>query len=281
MSDVRKFFTSRFPGGRILELDFSQLEIYALAYLSNDEMLRKDLLSGADLHGISATNLFGPKYTKEQRKIAKQLSFQLQYGAGYKSMAATNNVSEETTKKFIKVYYDRYKGVKKFQDDLMEKVASLRETSDERTTSGKPAGIATLKSLTGRRYTFKETDAPDWAAMDTSFSPTQIKNFPVQGFATGDIVPLVLGKLYRFLVENDQKYRGTVLMINTVHDSVVFDCMNEKLAKDFALEAQRIMEDAPRYLNEYFEIDFDMPLKVEAEIGPNWHDMKPYDPVPF
>jgi len=34
MSDIKKYFTSRWPEGRIIEADFSQLEIYALAHLA-------------------------------------------------------------------------------------------------------------------------------------------------------------------------------------------------------------------------------------------------------
>lgn len=283
MSDIRKHFTSRFEEGAILELDFSQLEIFALAYLSGDKNLKADLLSGQDLHGISATMLFGPQYTKEQRKIAKQLSFQLQYGAGAKSMAARNGIPVPVAQKFIDNYYGRYSGVKKFHDKLLSEVEKGRATNGmTRTPKGLPAGISTIKSKTGRMYTFTEQDAPDWmreakwgrAAKSTSFSPTQIKNYPVQGFATGDIVPMVIGKLFREL-RSDRNFDGKVLLINTVHDSVVFDCCNEMHAIVWANKAMLIMQSAPEMLKELFPecADFDLPLNVEVEMGENWHDM--------
>ena len=281
MSEIRKAFTSRFAGGRILEIDFSQLEIFALAYLANDKQLKADLLSGKDLHGISATALFGAGYTDKQRKIAKQLSFQLQYGAGAKSMAETNGITIKVAKQFIENYYERYTGVQKYHERLIKLVAENRTPSPERTPKGKPAGTAILSSQTGRRYKFTEQDAPDfmsnpkWGkAVDVSFSPTQIKNYPVQGFATGDIVPLVLGKLYRFL--KNSSFTLDVLMINTVHDSVVFDCSNETTAHMWYVEAKRIMEEAPKYLRELFPecADFDLPLKVEGEIGEDWYEME-------
>ena len=272
MSEIRKAFTSRFPEGRLLELDFSQLEIYVLAHLSNDKQLKADLLSGADLHGISATNLFGSGYTPKQRKIAKQLSFQLQYGAGAKSMAESNGIQLSVAKRFIEQYYDRYKGVKTWQTMTLSTVMTNREQSTLRTTSGNPAGISTLKSETGRRYTFVEQDSPDWSrGADTSFSPTQIKNYPVQGLATADIVPMILGKLYREL----KSWKIPPLMVNTVHDSVLFDCTSKQQAATWARTAKQIMEEAPKYLKEIFNIDFTLPLPVEASIGEDWYDMTP------
>ena len=102
-----------------------------------------------------------------------------------------------------------------------------------------------------------------------------IKNYPVQGFATGDIVPMVIGKLYRELV--DWCVEEQVLMVGTIHDSVVFDCESEAVALKWAKVAKEIMEDAPLYLKEQFDIDFTLPLKAGVEIGKNWYDMEGVD----
>ena len=55
------------------------------------------------------------------------------------------------------------------------------------------------------------------------FSPTKIKNYPVQGFATGDIVPECTGRMFRAIIA-EEHLRNLLLMINTVHDSNLFDC---------------------------------------------------------
>lgn len=272
MSEIRKFFESRFTNGRLVELDFSQLEIYVLAHLSEDEQLKKDLLSGEDLHGISAEMLFGPKYTSKQRRIAKTLSFQLQYGAGAKSMAETNNIPVSTAKTFIENYYSRYPRVKEFQDAVMRMIQKSRKRSSYRTKSGYPAGIAKIVSETGRKYTFIETDTPEFIASTgkkVDFSPTQAKNYMVQGCATGDIMPLVLGKLMRACIKNPD-----VLMVCTVHDSVVFDCYNEHVAEWWAKKAKEIMELAPHYYKVAFGEEFELPLHASVEVGKNWFEME-------
>ena len=298
MSNIRWYFCSRYgDAGKLLELDYSQLEIYTLAFLSGDKTLKSDLLSGKDLHAISAEALFGKGFTPHQRKIAKTLSFQLQYGAGAASMAKKNNISKLVAKKFIDNYYNRYPTVREWQDEVLKDVNSRRRVDPKgrRTKSGIPAGICKINSPTNRRYTFLEHDAPEWLhdAAVTSFSPTQAKNYPVQGFATGDIVPMMLGILHNKLNEfNREKFRdGTpeykyhpvpTLLVGTVHDSVLFDCPSSQSAMEWGLIAKEEMEKAPKYLKSIFNIDFDLPLPVEAKWGKNWHDMKDVDlTIPF
>ena len=281
---LRKCFVSRFgPKGVILSIDYSQLEIYVLAHLSGDKQLMADLELGIDLHGLRAAELFGPNYTEEQRTIAKSLSFQLQYGAGYKSMAVENNVSEDISKKFIENFYNRYPDVKVWQDGMINCVKRIRIPDNKRQTpKGFTPGVAKWESETGRIYTFVEKDAPEWMSnparsrravmknpVHTSFSPTEIKNWPVQGLATGDIVPIILGRIHRFIATL-AGYRKSFYFVNTVHDSVIFDCKSVYVARDLAAKLKPIMEYAPQILKDRYGIDFDLPLKVEAKYGPSW-----------
>jgi DNA polymerase I-like protein with 3'-5' exonuclease and polymerase domains len=285
VSEIRKYMVSRFMKGRILELDYSQLEIFVLAHLSDDSALKKDLLSGTDIHGKSARRLFGSGYTKKQRKIAKQLSFQLQYGAGYKSMALSNAIPEAQAKKFIENYYTMYPGVEAYHARMQHEIEVGRRTTDKRSKKGYPVGVSKIQSETGRIYTYTEQDAPDFMAnpkfpgvkpKKVSFSPTKIKNYQNQGYATGDIVPLVLGHVWRRMNQYNLE-RGNlnpVCIVNTVHDSIVFDCPNEVVALDWAESAAAVMRDAPKLLKEVLGVEFTMPLNVEAEIGHNWLEME-------
>ena len=198
---IRKCFTSRWPDGVLLELDFKQLEVFVLAYLSNDKVLRRDLLSGKDLHAISATSLFGSRYTDKQRTIAKQLSFQLQYGAKAKGMAHKLGIPVHVATRFIKQYYDRYPGVKAYQDAQIALVKSNRQISDRTTATGIPIGFSQIQDPnTNRIYTFWERENR-YSPTGVSFNENEIKNYRVQGLATGDIVPMIEGKLYRVLKE--------------------------------------------------------------------------------
>ena len=285
MSEIRKYFTSRFDNGHIMEFDFSQLEVICLAHLSQDKQLIKDIRDGIDMHRVMAAKLFSipeSEVTPAQRKKAKQLTFQLQYGAGYKSMAKSTKLSQDLCKKFINNYYERYKGVLAWQRANIKKVESLRVDSGTKTPMGFPKGVSTLVTETGRRFTFYERDikAMPWVTYPTKptgFFSTEIKNYPVQGFATGDIVPMVLGKVYRALKACNPEVQANIKMINTVHDSIVFDVNNGYQYNCYDI-VHPVMERVAQYLMDDFGIEFDMPITVDCQIGDDWMDMTEYRP---
>jgi len=189
----------------------------------------------------------------------------VQYGAGAKSMAEKNNVSVELAQKFIDNYYARYAGVKEWQEWVKQQVEDSRIPSGKHTPLGYPQGQGEMHSATGRIYRFFEYDAPAWArSKEPRFSPTEMKNYAVQGFATADVMALYRGLLYRAsLHEEDWK------AINTVHDSVVFDVKKHKLE-----ELIKLLEDTaaklPEELYSRWGIKCDMPFKIECKYGPTW-----------
>ena len=96
---------------------------------------------------------------------------------------------------------------------------------------------------------------------------TQIKNYPVQSFATADIVPLVLIHIEKTL----QDYKSCI--VNTVHDSIVIDVHPEEekqviwLLSDMNKHLKNIIEGQ-------FNINLNVPLLLESKIGKNWLDTK-------
>jgi len=291
MSKIRECFKSRWPNGYIMEADFSQLEVIGLAFLTQDANLYEDILDGLDMHCINASFLYGypyeaikalvdagnPEWVKK-RKISKAPGFLIQYGGGANAMAKQTGLSMEQCKQFISNYYARYTGVGEWQDAVADEVRRSRKPSAKRTEKNLPAGMGQYKSITGRRYVFKEYDAPEWMARKgakTSFSPTQMKNYPVQGFATGDVVPLVIGELYDVL--KNSVWKDTALLTNTVHDSVLLDCYDRATAVQVAEIVKVTMERAPQYIEETWGFKFDLPLNVDVEIGETWAKKKKLD----
>jgi DNA polymerase I-like protein with 3'-5' exonuclease and polymerase domains len=274
-----------------MEADYSQLEIIGLAFLSQDKLLCQDIKNGIDLHCMSAAGLYGlnyedvlagyqaedPEMTKK-RKIAKGFSFQLQYGSGAKAMADQLGLPLKMAQKFIKVYYERYKGVKEYQEYVKEAVMATRAPSALRTVEKVPAGLGQFTSVTGRRYVFQEFDAPAFLVekgIKTSFSPTQMKNYPVQGFATGDVVPLMMGEVYESLKANPL-LRTKALLINTVHDSIMLDVHPDAIDRA-ALLVKQVLENAPYYIKMTWGLEFDLPLKVDITTGPSWASQTQYE----
>jgi DNA polymerase I-like protein with 3'-5' exonuclease and polymerase domains len=96
---------------------------------------------------------------------------------------------------------------------------------------------------------------------------TQIKNYPVQSFATADIVPIAL-------LHIDDLLKGMKsCIVNSVHDSIVIDIHPDEEAQVIS-----VIQDTNDRLLELITIrwgvEFNVPLLLEAKIGPNWLDVK-------
>lgn len=273
---IKDCFTSRFEDGYLMEVDFSQLEIIALAILSKDPVLKNDIVSGVDMHRMRAAELFSKLpslVTDDERQLAKQLSFILQYGGGAPGMADKLNIDVKLAKKFIENYYGRYKRVKEWQDEIAETIKASRTPTGEHTPKGYPKGFGVLCTDTGRTYKFFEYDSNATWKKDPSFSPTEMKNYPVQGFATADIMALYRGRVYRKLL--NERLTGDIKLINTVHDSVMLDVRYEALVKYtydlLKAEADRL----PALLKDLWNIDCgELTFNVECKYGKTWSELK-------
>jgi len=276
---IKRVFTSATEGGYLLEADYSQLEIYILAYHTKCPQLLEDLLSGVDRHIVAAAELANIPYEEYYaayeagkataiagRTLAKAQSFRLQYGAGAKSMSETLGIPYATAEAYINNYYARYPEIKEWQDALLKQVKGARKPGK----MGNPLGTAQVRSCTGRVYTFREHASEYYAP---GFMPTEVKNYLVQGLATGDIVPHMLGVLRKELIAHgDCKTK----LIGTVHDSILFDT-NTPILEDTLYVAKMlssVLRNTPTYISEAFGIDFDVPLPFTIKQGFDWDNMK-------
>lgn len=253
--NIRKVFTSRYIEGIVAEFDFSQLEVAALAEISNDPVLLDEVNNGVDIHTENAALWLKCKpkdVTKEQRKKAKVMTFQLQYGAGPKKMGESLNIRKEEAANFISTFYNKYKGVNAFHASLTSIRDKYQDILDKQ-TFGQERFVLPLVdfSPTGRVYNIparKDTVKDRWY-----ISLTEMKNYPVQGFATADIVPIVINMIHdRFTLE-----LHSAKLINTVHDSFVIDCIEEEFG-----DVLRVVEQVFTVFPEYFYQLFDYKLKA-------------------
>lgn len=292
MSGIKKCMVSRWGDeGCLIEADLSQIEIVVLAYLSGDTNMISDIINGVDFHCKRAAYKLGITYDMmfdychigkidryiQERKKAKNFSFQRSYGAGAKAIAASIGITEEEARDYILMEERLYPAVKAIQDQWIEEVENSAVATAQVTEKGAIVMEGKLNSITGRQYTFYSEDAPEFLkkrGVLTSFRPTQIKNYPVQGFA-GEILRVVLGALYRRLKERAFT-RDNILLVNTVHDSILFDV--HETALDVAAHlVKEVMESAPQLLEEKLGIKFDLPIKCDVEFGRNWMEMNTYE----
>jgi len=260
-----------------MDVDYKQLEVIGLAFISGCPDLIADIIEGKDVHNETWKKVkhLMPKHMRddEQRRVVKGVNFGLIYGGGAKTISKESGLPMKIVKEIIKAFYGRYPGVREWQDSLQDQLTVLRETVG-RTDKGFPRQMGILNSITGRSYSFLTYDAPEWVRNKvTSFSPTQLKNYPIQGFATGDVVPTVIGVLFRKLL-NNPRLRNLCLLVNTVHDSIILDCHKSILEEAYEV-VKSTTEGAPSILKEVFNIDFNLPLKVDITAGRNWKQQQP------
>ena len=89
----------------------------------------------------------------------------------------------------------------------------------------------------------------------------------MQGFATGCIVPVVMMEFEKEL-DNMQS-----CLVNTVHDSIVVDVHPNEVDEVIAAVA-KINLNLHDIIYSYYDVDFNVPLLLEAKIGDNWLDTK-------
>jgi DNA polymerase-1 len=239
---VKKVFVSRWNNGKILEADFAQLEFRVAALLSQDKVAMEEVSTGFDVHSYTA-QIISEAGQPTSRQEAKAHTFAPLYGAtGY---GRTKAEAEYYTH-----FLDKYKGIAKWHKKLGDEAINLGR----------------IKIPSGRQYAFPDVER---RASGTPTHFTMIKNYPVQGFATGDIVPIVLLEIEKRLDSN----RLHSLLVNTVHDSVVLD-VHPAEEKSVLGIIQEVNNELKRIIEYYYDVDVNVPMLLESKIGDNWLDVK-------
>ena len=119
-----------------------------------------------------------------------------------------------------------------------------------------------ITNVSGRQYAFPDISRRSNGSV-THF--TMIKNYPVQCFATGDVVPVVLNEMYRRLEPMQS------CLVNTVHDSTVIDIHPDEVDQVLGM-VNDMNEGLTDLVESVYGVRMNVPLLLEAKIGPNWLD---------
>lgn len=289
---IKRHFVSRHPEGVLIEFDYKQLEIRVLALATGCKNLIEDLNNDVDMHRARAAEMYHiPEslVTKQQRRRAKEFSFQLQYGASIKSIANYWNEPVALVTKFFDAYFSRYPEIGEYHQQLADAVKiGAKHEGDYETSSGmdhpvKRSIIPSIWDHTGKTSGFflKESVGDGWHGggggspkKRTYFPPTKIKNYPMQGGAA-DILLLVLSRMRRILA----KWEHSVHVLLQVHDSILFDWYNPDQGQmgEFIREIKELMESVPHILAHVHGINSPIEFPVDVTIGRTWQDRKELD----
>ena len=233
---VKRVFVSRWKGGQIMEADFAQLEFRVAAYLSQDGVAIEEVSTGFDVHSYTAKVITAAGQPTD-RQTAKAHTFAPLYGA-----TGFGRTSAEA--EYYSHFNEKYKGIAAWHTRLATEALTTKK----------------IRTPSGREFSFPDVIRKKGGGVSYF---TQIKNYPVQSFATADIVPLVL------LMLEEKLYGLQSVIVNTVHDSFVLDIHPDELDEVMSVinDVQSAMTDK---INLQWGIDINVPMLLEAKVGPNW-----------
>jgi DNA polymerase I-like protein with 3'-5' exonuclease and polymerase domains len=258
-SPIKKCIVPRFDG--IGQFDLSQIEWRAAGWLSRDKTMIFEINNGVDQHVEACVHLMELEFvdksdptSKQNRTDAKIFNFRMIYGGsayGFYMDHKMPNFSKKKWERIVRGFFKKYYGLEAWQIKNVKWV-----------TEGGTLGIPTGRKFALHKIMNKKGELV--------WNERQVKNYPVQSIA-GDILYLFAVILRRGMIKAGLKSK----MILTVHDSIVFDYINEELDTLMRL-CFKIIDQLPQYITNYFKLSqpWDVKLEGEFEVGQNYAEMK-------
>jgi DNA polymerase-1 len=238
--EYRRCFSGHPAGRKLVIADYSQIELRILAEFSGDRGFIEAFNSGADLHRVTASQVFNvsiDQVSKDQRDFAKRLNFGVVYGIGAQRFSIMTGLSVAEAENVLRKYFSTYRGLDNYLRDAANRAVTERQA---RTASGRLV-----------RFRYDENDR-----QQISMTHRNGKNTPIQG-TSADILKRALRLL------TDELRATSAKIVNIIHDEVVVETDADE-AEEIAQKVERAMCDAGQ---EYLAT---VPVKVETEIAEEW-----------
>ena len=239
--EKRKFFVAG-EHKKLVDADYSQIELRVLSDLANDENMINAFNTGVDIHTNTASQVFGmpvDMITPKLRSRAKAVNFGIVYGIGAFSLAKDIGVTRKEAQEYINNYLATYSGV----DHYMKHMIDL----------AKEKGYS--ETLFKRRRYLPELSSSNH--MLRSFGERVARNMPIQGTAA-DIIKIAMIRVDRRLTEENMKSR----LILQVHDELIVEAPDDEADKALAIVTEE-MENA---------CQMKVKLRADGKIGRTWYD---------
>jgi len=237
---IRRAFVPGEKGWKLLDADYSQIELRIVAHLSKDAALIEAFRNDEDIHTSTAARVFNVdphEMTPDIRRRAKEINFGIIYGMGAYGLSQRLGISPEEAQNFITNYYAQYPGVNAF---MMGTIADAHKK-----------GYVT--TMLNRRRILPDINSDNRRASE--FAERTAINTPIQGTAA-DLIKIAMINIHRRLQKENLRSR----MILQVHDELVFEAPEEELATLSTLVREEMSQ----------AIKLDVPIKVDVGVGENW-----------
>jgi DNA polymerase I-like protein with 3'-5' exonuclease and polymerase domains len=253
---------------------------------------------------VQLAKVEGVKKWTLKRGQAKQISYQKAYGAGARSLAESTGLAEDDIKQLMDKEDSIYFRVKGYNEHVSRTVENNTEYSTKKGIpsyllrggvngkrfdsqgyellplksgdnitfeEGLRRNVGYYQSPTGKRYAFEEYGSFDRrGGLRQNFSPTQTKNYQIQGTAN-DVIGAAIAEMLPMLLNHPDK----VQLINTVHDSVWL-YVKEDYMDTIVPQVASMMADVPKLFKKCLGIEMPFKIPVDVEIGDNFAELTAY-----
>lgn len=248
-NNIRSLYNAP-PGYAFITIDYAAMELRVLAHIAKEGNMQLAFMEGKDLHTYTAQMLFNKQeITPEERQIAKAVSFLIVYGGGAFNLAETTGISFKQAEKIIKNYRKVYPGIFSYMEFVERFIKDNKYAY----------------TIFGRRRHLPNIDSKDFGVV--ARASRQGLNFTIQSTASDILLCGMLGTSRRLKEEGlDSR------CVATVHDSIEIisrlDCIERTL--EIAYDE---LVNYP-FVKDHFNIHFNAPFKIDAEVGFSFGDGK-------
>jgi DNA polymerase I-like protein with 3'-5' exonuclease and polymerase domains len=231
----KKLFKARRDGWLIAECDGSQLEFRTAAGMAEDPVACEEIANKVDIHAITAATLTEAG-EPTSRQEAKASTFKPLYGGTRGSPAV---------EAYVKFFNNKYRRIYAMQKGWVDQVMQNKM----------------LVTPYGLRLYWPHAE---YRKDGTANCQTEVYNYPIQGLATGEIIPIALVSLWHRVRDTD------ILIVNTIHDSIICELPEHEVTTYKQMALQAMTSDVYLFLREVYKYDLKVNLGTGIKIGKNW-----------
>jgi len=231
------------PGSYLLSADYSQIDLRALAHLSQDTDLITAFAHNEDIHATTAGKIFGlppEEVTPEMRRVAKTVNFGVIYGMSDYGLEQATEFNLREAAQFITLYFERYPGVKEY----------IEKTKEQARKSGY------IQTVMGRRRFIPEINSLNRQIREAA--ERMAINAPVQG-TSADIIKVAMLNVHHEMKKRNLKSK----MLLQIHDELLFEVPQGEIEEMKSLVAELMPE----------AVKLCVPLKIDIKLGKNWGEL--------
>tara|TARA_Y100000758_G_scaffold122371_1_gene86272 strand:+ start:1 stop:1125 length:1125 start_codon:yes stop_codon:yes gene_type:complete len=240
--EIRKAFRSEQEDWKMFSADYSQIELRIMAHLSQDKALVDAFNKGEDIHTRTAADVFKVAMgdvIPEMRRTAKIVNFGLLYGAGPFRMSQELGIPQKEAKVIIETYFDRYSGIKKYIESIVEKARDKQY----------------VQTMLGRRRPVWDIDSKNHIHREAA--KRMAINMPIQG-TNAEMIKLAMVAIQKKLKVKKMKSK----MVLQIHDELVFEVPLGELEILQSIVIKKMEKALP----------LSVPIVVDCGHGKSWYE---------